>query len=262
MLNIPELEKKWLRYKIKSFIPYLLLSTAFVAGIVGYFLYQSYSLNSKNSITPIVKYQKKADLNKSIVTAAKAKTDKKLIKNNTAPLNAEAKKVKPPVSKIEIVKLDPSMEFINNFKPLEPSTKVTSADKEKKEKVLPAKKPKPKIVVTQKNISSRITIKKEDSAKDLQSILKRFQKDKNPALSLFLAKKYYELGDYKNASNYALITNKLNKDIEDSWLIFSKSLVKLHQKKKAINILTQYIKATKSNNAAILLNEIQSGAFQ
>jgi len=89
-----------------------------------------------------------------------------------------------------------------------------------------------------------------------------FQKDRSPALSLFLAKKYYEIGDYHQAYNYALITNRMNKEIEESWLIFAKSLVKLNKKNKAIGILRKYIQKTHSSNAEILLQEIHAGAFK
>jgi len=259
MLNINELERKWLRYKIKSFIPYVLLTTAFITTLVGYYLYQNYQKNSNNITKPIVKNQKKVDLNKSNVSVLEVQVDKKTIdtNNNSLPVNEEK-----PETKAEIVKLDPSMEFINNFKPLEPNTKREFIAKETIKKEIPAKKPKEQPVVSHENLPSKITIKKQDTAKDIENILKRYQKHKNPALSLFLAKKYYELGDYKNASNYALVTNKMNKEIEDSWLIFTKSLVKLNQKDKAVEILTKYINKTKSNNAAVLLNEIQSGAFK
>jgi len=67
---------------------------------------------------------------------------------------------------------------------------------------------------------------------------------------------------YEKASNYALITNQLNKEIEDSWLIFAKSLVKRGKKEKAIQLLREYINKSHSTNAAILLNNIQSGEFQ
>lgn len=262
MLNIVELERKWLQYKIKSFIPYALLTTAFITSIVGYYFYQNYQTNSKNFTKPIVENKKKVDLNKSILSVSEVQIGGKTIDTNNSSLLAKEEKIELPQTKTEVVKLDPSMDFINNFKPLEPNTKRELLAKETIKKELSAKKPTKHTFVSHENLPSKITIKKQDTAKDLENVLKRFQKDKNPALSLFLAKKYYELGDYKNASNYALVTNKMNKDIEDSWLIFTKSLVKLNQKEKAVEILTKYVNSSKSNNAAVLLNEIQSGAFQ
>lgn len=99
------------------------------------------------------------------------------------------------------------------------------------------------------------------STDELNSVIKRFNNQKKPALSLFIAKKYYELGNYKEAYNYALITNKLNPNIEESILIFSRSLVKLGQKEDAINTLQAYIKKSGSFKAKILLSDIEKGNF-
>ncbi|RLA73513.1 MAG: hypothetical protein DRG78_22425, partial [Epsilonproteobacteria bacterium] len=84
----------------------------------------------------------------------------------------------------------------------------------------------------------------------------------NPALSLFIAKKYYELGEYRKSYNYSLKTNNINNDIEASWIIFAKSLVKLDEKKMAVKILKKYISHSDSNRAQLLLNNILSGKFR
>ena len=107
-----------------------------------------------------------------------------------------------------------------------------------------------------------ITIERRDSQNDIKEIIGRFKKNNNPALSLFVAKKYYELGNYEQAYNYALITNGINNDIEESWLVFAKSLVKLNRKEMAIKTLKEYIKYSHSGNARILLNDIESGKFK
>jgi tetratricopeptide (TPR) repeat protein len=107
-----------------------------------------------------------------------------------------------------------------------------------------------------------ITIERRDSQNDIKEIIARFKKNNNPALSLFVAKKYYELGNYEQAYNYSLITNSINNDIEESWLVFAKSLVKLNRKEMAIKTLKEYIKYSHSGNARILLNDIESGKFK
>ena len=97
---------------------------------------------------------------------------------------------------------------------------------------------------------------------ELNSVIKRFEKQKKPALSLFIAKKYYEQGNYQEAYNYALETNKINPEIEDSILIFCQSLVKLGNKEKAVATLQAYLQKSYSVQASILLNEIQTGKFK
>ena len=110
--------------------------------------------------------------------------------------------------------------------------------------------------------SKKISIKRQNTQDDIHDIIKRFKNNNNPALSLFVAKKYYELGNYHQAYNYSLITNKINKEIKVSWIIFAKSLVKLGEKDKAISILKKYIQQSNSSSAQILLDEIRTGKFQ
>ena len=108
----------------------------------------------------------------------------------------------------------------------------------------------------------RVTINRRNVADDIKHIIKRFKKNNNPALSLFVAKKYYELGDYHKAYNYALITNQINRDIEASWIVFSKSLVKLNEKRDGNKNIKEYISNSHSSTAQILLDEIISGKFK
>lgn len=100
------------------------------------------------------------------------------------------------------------------------------------------------------------------SKDELRSVIKRFNRTQKPALSLFISKKYYEQGDYKESYNYAKATYKLNPNIEDGVLLYSKSLVKLGHPDKAVSKLKPFIKKSGSIKAKILLNEIQKGNFQ
>jgi len=79
--------------------------------------------------------------------------------------------------------------------------------------------------------------------------------------SLFLAKSYYKKNNYKKAEYWALQTNKLDKNLEESLLIFVKSKVKLGYKNKAIEILMSYIKKTNSEDAKKLLYRINNNKF-
>ena len=94
---------------------------------------------------------------------------------------------------------------------------------------------------------------------ELRSVVKRFNKSKKPALSLFIAKKYYEQGNYKESYNYARQTYKLNPKIEDGFILYAQSLAKLGKKEKAIAKLKPYIKKTGSVKAKILLSDIKKG---
>jgi len=131
-------------------------------------------------------------------------------------------------------------------KPTPPESKVV----EEQKAVIPPKK------------SSQIRINRQNTHDDIAQVVARFNKNNNPALSLFIAKKYYELGDYRKSYNYALITNEINSDIEASWIVFAKALVKLNEKEMAVKTLRRYIKQSNSNRANILLDDITTGKFK
>ena len=100
------------------------------------------------------------------------------------------------------------------------------------------------------------------SEDEIRSIIKRFNRKKKPALSLFIAKKYYELENYEGAYKYANETYKLNKNIEAATIIYAKAAVKLSKKENALNRLDQYIKKNSSHKAKKLRDDIQKGTFQ
>jgi|GEM_PF-517108 len=104
--------------------------------------------------------------------------------------------------------------------------------------------------------------RKNNDEDDIKDVIKRFNVNHNPALSLFVAKRYYQSGEYEKAYNYALTTNEINNNIEESWIIFSKSLVKMNKKDMAIETLKKYIGHSQSSQAKQLLDDIQSGKFK
>jgi len=245
MLNIPELEKRWLHYKIKSYLPISLIILLLIVS--SSLIYSFFPLSSakKREQTPLAQKvpQKRED---KVITIPKKREIKETLPDIASLNNKEKEKISP---------LSPSMHFIQKLKTVSQTDTIASPPTDKENRVANRE-------IKPKAPKGKITIIKQDTKRDIQNILKRFEKEKNPALSLFLARKYYALGNYKAALKYALITNQLNKDIDESWIIFSKTLVKMHHKEKAINILRQYIQNSQSTNAAILLQNIQSGRFQ
>lgn len=280
MLNIVDLEKRWIKYKIKSYIPHItiVISLVIITVISLTFISTDSASKTDNILIETPVLEKISSQDKIIPQEFQVPTPKPIVKKE-APIERD----KPITSVEEIhytdkVHLTPSLDFMrkmqNSMQPYykndinshEPSYNNYQA--KKVEKVTP---PKVEVVEQQQVIeeeykletqSKKIEIKHQNTQNDIHEIINRFKKNNNPALSLFVAKKYYELGDYEQAYNYALITNKINKDIESSWIIFTKSLIKLGKKDKAIVTLKQYIKQSHSSSARILLDEIYSGKFK
>lgn len=245
MLNVNDLEKRWRKYKIKSYIPHIVI---FI---------------SLSIIFVIISIVKNNELHNNAIEEVKIEKEvnevKLVTKQNAISINENKKLL-----------LSPSLNFISDIKHSSISRydndKVDSSKIQKKKNVQKQKIKKPEVVEvkeTKKTIEKKsIQITRQNTQEDIEHVIKRFKKNNNPALSLFVAKKYYELEDYHKSYNYALITNEINDNIEASWIIFAKSLVKINEKDEAIKTLEKYIQHSYSKQAKILLDEIKSGEFK
>jgi tetratricopeptide (TPR) repeat protein len=270
MLDINDLEKRWLYYKIKSYIPHavIVLSLVIIVSVLMFALNEE-SVEKKNP--PVIVATQKPQA----VVVKKPKPEPQVLKKK--PLKPIVPSTPKPVIHNDTMKLEPSLGFMkkmqsstqpyyNNHSSNPIVTQNTNQYKEtKKGEPLQEEVTEQEIEVVEDEVVDpvqKISIKRRNTKDDIAEIIKRFKKNNNPALSLFVAKKYYELGDYHQAYNYALITNNINSDIEQSWIIFAKSLVKMNEKEMAIKTLKSYIESSHSNSAQILLEEITSGKFR
>ncbi len=289
MIDTNMLENRWKKYKIKLYIPYIiiLLSSIIIIAILFYII-NFQTKNSKATLQakrePTVK--KEITILKSVVL--KKESPKKTIKPVEINTTKEEKSKKTAVfQKKKIIKkniepilkkvvISPSLNFmkkinrsaITYYDTEEDFQESTNSDNSNNINNNSKKKQtKQTITIVKKSTiedksKNSIVIERKNNYQDIEHVIKRFKKNNNPALSLFVAKKYYALQEYDKAYNYALITNDINNEIEASWLIFAKSLVKLNKREKAANILTKYIEQSHSNRAKILLDDIQSGVFK
>ena len=279
MLDINDLEKRWLHYKIKSYIPHAIITVSLIviSTILFFIIPSEVPTEKKVTTTKVIpkQIQKKPIIKQTattqVVTQPIIKKEKKIV-----PISIET-------NKKHALKLEPSLNFMNKMQNAsQPYYNNSNAQDKHRIMITPNtdsfKKPVQKAPIVKEEVieqeievvedeeviepAHKISIKRRNTKDDIAEIIKRFKKNNNPALSLFVAKKYYELGDYQQSYNYALITNNINSDIEQSWIIFAKSLVKLNEKEMAIKTLKSYIKSSHSNSAQILLEEITSGKFQ
>lgn len=266
MIDLIELESRWFKYKLKSLIPYtVIVSSLIVISVIIYFIQDMKILNTVFAEN-IQQYN----------------VEKKSVVQNNLPLAKEENITnKIQVTKEETVIPFKQKEIIDDKTVLEPSfgfikqmqhSSHTYYDNEREEEIVEKKQSIKKAQDTKKVIhkhqeiqtkqkESTILINKRDTYEDIKHVIARFKKNNNPTLSLFVAKKYYELGEYNKSYNYALITNEINNNIEASWIVFTKSLVKLNKKKMAIKTLKAYIRHSQSHKAKLLLDEIISGKF-
>lgn len=245
MLDISKLERRWLKYKIKKILPYaLLITTVAILGVTVPFI-----LSNKQSSKALVALKK------------------------------DAIKVKAPNTTNDegIMVLEPSMHFIESMDT--PSNPITNTAIF----VPPSTKPvpiktsiapiaslpttTPAITQTQATKTSQpiikgklTSIKRDDAAFDIHEIENRFKDNSNPNLGVYIAKYHYDHGNYSEAYNYALKTNSINNSIDDNWLIFAKSLVKLGKEEQAKKTLQLYISNSKSQAAKNYLDTLDKGS--
>jgi tetratricopeptide (TPR) repeat protein len=115
----------------------------------------------------------------------------------------------------------------------------------------------PEVDVPPAHVDIEVSPKKaENTVNEIEKRF-RFARDKDDAL--FLARYYYDKKEYKTALNWALETNKLDSDIEESWLIFGQSKAHLGQRMEAIRVLQAYFDRTGSKRTKSLLDKIRRG---
>jgi hypothetical protein len=264
MLDVPSLESRWRRYKLKKIVPIAVLTTAVVVAIISITVVMTLNTHS-NTQTTDPHVASVIPIKKELPAAAQ-----NIVKKPQA-------KPTPEKPKNTQIVLHPSMQFIDavgnaiasplaNTQPQEPVTQIQMP------KHAPAKKQnKPQLQTVQsvsprpsgsQTAATKVVITTTPVSKDMQEIIERFKQTNDPMLSLFLAKRYYQMKKYNLSYNYALITNQLDSTNDESWLLFAKSLVKLGQKKMAVNTLEAYIKNSDSKTAKSLLHDIQSGVFK
>lgn len=160
--------------------------------------------------------------------------------------------------------LEPSMQFIESIS-VDSSRPATSTVPMAKKTITPPKESPLSIPQIQNVITppppvvkgaSPTSIKRDLAPFDIHEIEERFKNNSNPHLGLYIARYHYDHQNYSESYNYALKTNAINNSIEESWLIFAKSLIKLGKNDQAKKTLQLYITQTNSENAKILLDSI------
>jgi len=235
MYDIKPLEEKWKKYRNKQRRPWYMfffLVLISIGVIFTFFNYKEFFVAKFNALsTKEIIFIKPSTvlLHDALVTLEinKAKVIKEI------KVNASAEKNASPLP-LGIVEDIPVLEDVQNRK----------------------KYPKEKVDKPRKKIHINIIETLNQSA--YKDVAKRFKQSHDTDDSLFLAKSYYKKSYYKKAVYWALQTNKVNRNIDESWIIFAKSKANLGHKNEAIRILTSYVKRVNSSRAKHLLKKLQN----
>jgi len=276
--EIIELEKKWLKYKVKqkSKLYFFLLLVIIISSFVIYTVYfpQQVHITKQNIIKEITK---KPEIKKE-KTIKKTKT---LVKKNTNIIHIP---IESNITKKEIVKLpkvvlkkDNSKPYHFKIEPTDQGSELFSSNgfltlnllhEDNKQNTL--KENKREIVQPIRDIQSNISKQEVQKEKkkisiDMQEIdTIAYLKDKYYSTSsivfgLMLAEEYYYEKKYKNSLKWALIANDIDSQNTKSWYWFAKAKVKLNQKEDALKALKAYLSNNSSKRLSTLLHKIELG---
>jgi tetratricopeptide (TPR) repeat protein len=249
MINAEELEKRWLKYKTKSFM--LLF---FVIGLMGSLIYGGYYILYKLKIdNRVQEHQPKPTATvvptESMVEGNATNSTNKVSTTLTGTAIALA-----PI--IPIVNLDRGEEEKQTVKRQIIKPKRKKGVKGVAREVIRRKSPPPNPTHTPKyRQKKRIEIR--SSSLNYMSIMKeKFYKHKNPREAILIAKAYYRAGNYAKSEEWALRANHLNRSLDESWLLFAKSKNMLGEHEEAIKILRAYYAKSKSPKAKLLIKKL------
>ncbi|MDD2451606.1 MAG: CDC27 family protein [Sulfurovum sp.] len=240
MYDIDRLEKQWSRYNKKRKRPLyisLFLLTLGIALAAGVYLNDTL----RDSLIALLQ---KDSRHQTVAAAEKLPPSEANVSVENEPMKSEEKANIPKV----VIEVEPNPYDVASKEPvLEPVESL--------ERVPEAKSDSPKPESAHKKMHLDILDTSSVTAyKDVES---RFYQTHDTDDSLFLARSYFNRGEYKKAEYWALQTNKVDNSIEESWLLFAHAKAKLGQKQDAIKVLKSYIIKTNSIEAKRLLEQIK-----
>jgi len=242
MYDIKPLEEEWQKYRRKKRKPYLVIGALLFLATIG--IAALYYTKGIDTLLADWNSTKQPEIEKKEIAFVENKALERLEVKSPEVLETSE-------NPDEIVEDLP----LSNEQPLrkKPRVKmniVTTEIPKVKKRVIKEEKP---------HERKYLTITETSGSRAYKEVAERFRETQDTDDSLFLARTYYNMGQYKKAEYWALQTNNVNSHIEESILIFAKAKTKLGHKNEAIRILSKYIKGSDSREAKILLKTIKKG---
>jgi len=238
MYDIKLLEEKWNKYNRKKRKPYY--KWIVIVSLLALAVFATFS--NKGLVTEFIESYLPMgnEGSKSVKIAAvvlDGPIDTLAIKESASPQLMTIAERKPQVKRV-----------VNNHNPMDASDVFIDEDSTVKPSFSTKSKMKNRL---------NIEVTEMSGSSIYQDVEDRFQDAPETDDALFLAREYYSQHKYNKAAYWALQTNRLDGDIEESWLIFAKAKVKLGQKNEAIRVLSEYTRKSNSKAANTLLNKLR-----
>lgn len=274
MHKVAQLEQRWFKYKMKRLISPLMSLSIFSVVVSGaYFLYE----HQGNFLSPVPSSERATHV-MGVSMEANNSTLKKEIplpKTKESMVEVETPKIEVPKEPniLEEVVLSPIIPVIDMEKE-ERIPRVKSVSKHTSKSSTPMVKAKKNTYLTARELavmtkrSQKVATGPREtkrmnfttsSSNYIEKMKKKFAQSQSSRDALLLAKNYYKKADYLASEKWALRANKLDNSLEDSWLLFAKSKVKLGKEKEALKVLVSYSKKSQSIKAKRLIGQIKAG---
>jgi len=255
MYDIPELEKKWRKYKRNKIKKPLIISTVSIilflglSALIATYLSKS---NKKEEVKKVVQTdtpkpkakQVVQSSNSNAIVITKIGTNQEQTEKGNA-LTQVKKSDSDSDSGIDISKAE-------IVKPNVPDDEIRVIGFDNKDKKRIKKKYEDILIPKQ----SQEEIAEKEKVAEVEE---RFKESQDPQDSLYLARYYYNKKEYKKAESWAVSTNNIDGDIEESWLIFAKARAKQGFRVDAIKVLQSFYDETNSVKAKKLLDKLRRG---
>jgi len=230
MYDIKPLEKEWKRYRKRKLRPWYIAGFGFIVLSLTAIIFPN---NEKIDFSALSTYFKTTD-------DTSALKEKRVESNILLDGALSSLEVEDSVIDVVAKVIDKPLNILVDIPILE----------DKNERIIK------EVPVVRKRV--HLDIVETTSVTAYKDVEKRFLQSHDIDDSLFLARSYYKKGNYNKAEHWALQTNKLDRNNEESLFIFVKSKIKLGRKNEAIAILTTYTKRSNSQEAKKLLYRIQN----
>ncbi len=246
MYNISILEQRLLKYKIKKYAVLALLLIGFM-GFLFFIIPLINDLQKKSNI-PQSKQKLKLYINANLNILEPSLTNtesKKHIQIITSDTKKQSEQIIKQINNIHPKDQEITSGSISGAQDIENQSAFASNTNNNEDYAAPKRK-------------TKVRLGGESNAATLIDIMKRFNESHDPNDSLFLAINYYEKKEYNKALFWAIETNKITEEIEDSWIIMAKSKFYLGDKNEALRILRAYASRTGSKEALNIINQFEN----
>ncbi|MGW8169311.1 MAG: CDC27 family protein [Sulfurovaceae bacterium] len=245
MHNVELLEKQWRRYQIKKYFP-------LVGGVlILLIMIFSFSILPDSKISNNSSYKAYDQENLPFFTHGAINVMEPIISDKNTIAIGEYKQNEQEFNTTTIEEAKNTKDVINS--------PVLATKNDFKTNLLPNNIPTHTNEYTRQKI--KINLEQTTDINSITDVMRRFYESKDPNDSLFLAINYYEQNDYSKAFYWAIETNKITEDLEDSWIIMAKSKAKMGDRNEAMRILRAYATKKDSKKALSLMEQMETNQW-